>query len=83
MIFKDIMLTAPWSKRLRKSQASSGFYLEFVSVQRQSHGSRVISHQDWIGLGDYLDVSICGMAQVSASLLNYHQFEQLILDRHL
>lgn len=38
-------------QRLRNSQASSGFYLELVSVQRQSHDSRVISHQDRIGLG--------------------------------
>jgi hypothetical protein len=51
MLFKDTMSTALWSKRFKNSQASSGFYLELVSVQRQSDDSRVISYQDRIGLG--------------------------------
>jgi hypothetical protein len=33
--------------------------------------------------GDYLDVSIRGMAHDFANFSNYHQFEQLIMDRHL
>ena len=58
MLFKDTMSTALWSKRFKNSQASSGFYLELVSVQRQSDDSRVISYQ-LSGIGSALGLSRC------------------------
>lgn len=56
-------------------------------VGAQLFSTKKTQHQNLLSkerqMGDYLDVSIRGMAHDFANFSNYHQFEQLIMDRHL
>jgi hypothetical protein len=60
---------------------------EWSLVGAQLFSTKKTQHQNLPSkerrMGDYLDVSIRGMAHDFANFSNYHQFEQLIMDRHL
>jgi hypothetical protein len=70
----------------RKIEEHPGFEWSLVGAQLFSTietRPQSIPSEGKAQVEDYLDVSVRGMAHEFANLSNYHEFEQLILNRHL